>query len=354
VAKRIPRSYPERGLPPGTLAQGDEGERAPARIAVIDYDAERVEQREVASARECLAFRDRPSVTWINLDTVRRTDVVRELGEHFDIHPIILEDIVNLQQRPKMEDLDSSLYVVLQMLYCRGGRREVAAEQVSLILGKDFVMSFQERAGDVFDFVRDRILNSKGRIRQMGPDYLLYSLMDAVVDNYFVVLERLGERIDPLEEAVVSDPVPQTLRAIQRLRRELLFLRRCVWPLRDVVGSLQRCDSALITQSTALYFRDLYDHVVQVIEAVESFRETLSGMLDIYLSTVSNRMNEVMKVLTVIATLFIPLTFVTGIYGMNFRFMPEVHWRYGYPLVLFIMWALCAFMLLQFRRKKWL
>jgi len=230
----------------------------------------------------------------------------------------------------------------------------VQAEQVSLVLGSNFVISFQERVGDVFDEVRDRIRNAKGRIRKMGPDYLAYALLDAVVDNYFTVLEKFGEKIEAAEEELVANPTEKTLKQIHLVKRELLSVRKSVWPLRELISALQRGESGLIQETTGIYLRDMYDHTIQVIDTVESFRDMVSGMLDIYLSSISNKMNAVMKVLTIIATIFIPLTFIAGVYGMNFKYMPELQWRWGYGLILVVMGIVAVIMLFYFRKKKWL
>jgi magnesium transporter len=280
--------------------------------------------------------------------------VIEQLGKHFSLHPLLLEDILHTEQRPKMEDFGEYLFFVLKMLYLEEGRHEILAEQVSLILGSNFVISFQEREGDVFKYVRERIRNSKGRIRKVGADYLAYALIDAIVDNYFIILERLGETIEELEEELVTNPVSDTLQTIHHLKREMIFLRKSVWPLREVISALERGESPLIQESTGVYLRDLYDHTIQVIDSVETFRDMVSGILDIYLSSVSNKMNEVMKVLTIIATIFIPLTFIAGIYGMNFEYMPELSWRWGYPAVWFVICAIFITMLAYFKRRKWL
>jgi len=270
------------------------------------------------------------------------------------LHPLTLEDIASTHQRPKMEDFDNYFYFVLRMPYFqrRGGR--IHAEQISIVLMKNAVVSFQEREGDVFDPIRERIRRNKGRIRKCGADYLAYALMDAIVDNGFAILETLGERTESLENNVLKEPDPAVVREIHALKRELILLRKAIWPLREVLANLSRDDSPLISKSTALYLRDVYDHTIQVVETVETFRDTVSGLLDVYLSVVSNRMNEVMRVLTVIATLFIPLTFLAGIWGMNFEFMPELEWKFAYPVVLGIMILIAATMLIFFRRKKWL
>jgi len=252
-----------------------------------------------------------------------------------------------------MEDYDSYLFIVLKALYHNAEDRELKVEQISLILGKNLVISFQENDKDTFDTVRERIKNGKWRIRRMGADYLAYSLLDVIVDNYFIVLESLGEEIEDLEEELVTDPDSTTLMAIHKLKRGMIVLRKSVWPLRELVSGMEREESPLIQESTYLYLRDVYDHVIHIIDTVETFRDMLSGILDIYLSSVSNRLNAVMKVLTIIATIFMPLTFLAGLYGMNFKYMPELEWRWGYPITLLLMALVSAWMLLVFRRKKW-
>lgn len=312
-----------------------------------------MEEKEAKDVEECFPFRDKPTVTWINIDGVDRVDVIERLGKHFNLHPLALEDIVNTGQRPKMEDFLDYILLVLKMLYYDEKEGEFKAEQISLILGPNWVISFQENAGDVFDPIRERIRSDKGRIRKMGADYLVYALMDAIVDNYFIILEKIGENIEEIEDKLVTNPAPETLQALHILKRQMIFLRKSVWPLREVISRLERWESQLVNKSTDIYLRDLYDHTIQVIDAIETFRDMLSGMLDIYLSSVSNRMNEVMKVLTIIATIFIPLTFVAGLYGMNFKFMPELEWPWGYPFVLLVMFAIGILMVIYFRKKKW-
>ena len=277
---------------------------------MINYDSTNFQERPVNTIEEAFSFKDEASVTWLNIDGVHKPEIIEQVGTHFGLHPLVLEDIANTGQRPKMEDFDDYIYVVLKMLRFDAKENETKAEQVSIILGRDFVISFQEREGDVFDTVRERLRNNKGRIRKMGADYLTYALIDAIVDHYFVILENLGETIEDIEDKLVTNPSRETLRTIHDLKREMIFLRKSVWPLREVISRLERSESALINKSTCVYLRDVYDHTIQVMDAVETFRDMLSGMLDIYLSSVSNRMNEVMKVLTVIATIFIPLTFL--------------------------------------------
>jgi len=324
------------------------------KITIIDYDEEKFQEKEVETIDEVFPFSDKSTATWINLDGIHQVDSIEKIGKHFKIHPLVLEDIMNTGQRPKMEDFNNYLFLVLKMLSYDEEENETKTEQVSLILSSNYVISFQESEGDVFDPIRERIRTDRGRIRKMGVDYLAYSLIDAIVDNYFMVLEKIGEKIEDIEDELVKNPTPEVLHTIHRLKRELIFLRKSVWPLREVISRLERWESPLIDKSIDIYLRDVYDHTIQVIDALETFRDMLSGMLDIYLSSVSNRMNEVMKVLTIIATIFIPLTLVAGIYGMNFKYMPELDWVWGYPMVYTVMLAVSAVMLVYFRRKKWL
>jgi len=342
------------GLPPGTLVYTGERKAEKVKISFIDYDETQFKEKEVKTIEECFPFKDTPTVTWINIDGVHEVDIIEKMGKHFDLHPLIMEDIVNTEQRPKMEDSGSYIYIVLRMLSYDEKDKEIKSEQVSLVLGSNFVISLQESEGDVFKPVRERIRKGKGRIRKMGSDYLAYALLDAIVDNYFVVLEKLGEVIEDIEDELVRKPTPETLQIIHNLKREAISLRKSVWPLREVVSSLERAETPLIHESTKIYLRDVYDHTIQVIDTIESLRDMVSGMLDIYLSSISNRMNEVMKVLTIFAAIFIPLTFIAGVYGMNFAFMPELAWRWGYPVVLTVMVLVAVVLLFYFRRKKWL
>ena len=342
------------GLPPGTLIHIGEKKAETVRITLIDYDEQNFQERQVNKIEECFQFKATPTVTWINIDGIHQIDIIEKIGKHFDLHHLILEDILNTTQRPKFEDYESHIFIVLKMLRYADEKQQVQSEQVSLVLGPNFVISFQESIGDVFEQIRDRIRQAKGRVRKMGSDYLAYTLLDAIVDGYFSILEKSGEKIESMEEQLVTDPTYKILQQIHSLKREMIFLRRSVWPLRELISGLQRSESHLITEPTGVYLRDVYDHTIQVIDTVESFRDMVSGMLDIYLSSISNRMNAVMKVLTIIATIFIPLTFLAGIYGMNFKYMPELEWRWGYALVLTVMVAVAAVMLIYFRRKKWL
>jgi magnesium transporter len=342
------------GLPPGTLVHIGERKAEELKITIIDYDEVHFQEREIEKIEECFVFRDRPTITWINVDGLHQVEILETLGECYGLHPLVLEDILNTDQRPKMEDYGDYIYIVLKMLDQNNKGNEIVTEQISLILGPNFVFSFQERAGDTFDQIRERIRNSKGRIRKMGADYLAYTLLDSIVDNYFVILEKLGEKIEFLEEELVTRPIPETLQAIHHLKREMIFLRKAVWPLREVVGSMERGEPPLVKETTRIYLRDVYDHTIQVIDTIETFRDMVSGMLDIYLSSVSNRLNAVMKVLTIIATIFMPLTFIAGIYGMNFKYMPELEWYWGYPAVWLVVVIIGISMLIYFKKKRWL
>jgi magnesium transporter len=342
------------GLAPGTLLYTNDKRMEKAKITIIDYDEKDLQEKEAKTVEECFPFKASPTVTWINVDGLHEIDMIEKLGVKFDIHPLVLEDILNTGQRPKYEDSENYIFVVLKMLSYDEEKHEIKAEQVSIILGPNFVISFQEVEGDVFNPIRDRIRNSKGRIRKMGADYLAYALLDAIIDNYFIILEKLGERIEDREEELVTNPVSKTLQTIHNLKRETIFLRKSVWPLREVISGLERRESTIIKETTGIYLRDLYDHTIQVIDSVETFCDLISGMLDIYLSSISNKMNNVMKVLTIIATIFIPLTFIAGIYGMNFKFMPELEWHWGYPFIWVVMISIFISMLFYFRKKNWL
>jgi magnesium transporter len=352
----VKKSFKKIGASPGTLMHIGEQRMEQVGIQAIGYDAEQLQElpiRPEDAARSCLV-RGKPAVTWINIDGLHQVDVIETMGKCFDLHPLIMEDILETEHRPKLEDYESCLFLVLKRLHIDEAKTEIRTEQVSLVLGADFVLSFHEGSSDIFDGVRDRIRSSRGKIRRMGADYLAYALLDSVVDSYFGVLEKLGDRIELLEDELVAAPAPATLKQIHHLKREMIMLRKAVWPLREVISALLRGDSALMRETTHVFLRDVYDHTIQVIETVETFRDLLAGMLDLYLSSVSNRLNEVMKVLTIIATIFIPLTFLVGVYGMNFEYMPELRWRWAYFALWGAMLGMAAGMLVFFRKKKWL
>ena len=354
MAKLIKKRSKKSGLPPGSLIHIGERKVETPKISIMDYDETQFHEEKPQAIDKCFVFKDKPTVTWVNIDGLHQTEMLEKLGDCYGFHPLVLEDILNTDQRPKMEDYGEYVYIVLRSLEYNHQKDEIESDQISIILGQNFVFSFQEKEGDTFDPLRERIRTGKGRIKKMGADYLAYTLMDSIVDNYFIILEKQGEKIELLEEQLVTSPTPETLQTIHDLKREMIFLRKAVWPLREVVGSLERGESSLVQASTRIYLRDLYDHIIQVIDNVETFRDMIAGILDIYLSSVSNRLNSVMKVLTIIATIFMPLTFLAGIYGMNFKYMPELEWRWGYPLIWTIMMGTGIFMLVYFKKKKWL
>ncbi|MCD6327603.1 magnesium/cobalt transporter CorA [bacterium] len=354
MRKRFNEPSETIGLPPGTPIYTGEREAEKVRIRLFEYDESRFQERELDGPKECFPFPEDEIVRWLNVDGIHKPEIVQRIAERLHLHSLTVEDIVSIHQHPKVEEFESYIYVVLKMLYLNESDGEVISEQVSIILGQRFVLSFQERQGDVFDSIRNRIRFGKGRIRLKGADYLAYCLIDTIVDHYFTILERMGEDIEKLEEQLLDEPSKETLQGIWRSKREIMFIRRCIWPLREVISGFQRLESALVEESTGLFLRDANDHIIQIIDTVESFRDSLSGMLDTYLSIVSNKMNEVMKVLTIIATIFIPLTFIAGIYGMNFKFMPELEWSFGYYAALIAMAIVAVGMLFYFFRKKWL
>ncbi len=342
------------GLPPGTMVHIGELPAEQTMLHLVDYTAETLNELKLTSYEECLPFRDQQSVTWLDLSGVHDLELLQRVGDCFGLHPLVLEDIANTNQRPKLELYDGYAFIVMKML-ALGPEEKLAAEQVAFILGPNYVLSFREGVcGDLFEGVRERLRKGRGRLRSEQADYLAYSLMDTIVDNYFVVFERLGELLELLEDEIVARPTNHTVRRIHGLKRDMIYVRRAVWPLREVLAALQRGDSPLIRHSTMLYLRDVYDHTIQAMDSVDTFRDMLSSMLDVYLTSLSNRMNEVMKFLTIIGTIFIPLTFIAGVYGMNFHFMPELSWKWGYAWALCLMLTVAGTMLAYFRRKRWL
>lgn len=340
-------------MPPGALVYIGERDAKQVKINLIDYDTLHVDERELTAIEECFPFRDTSSVTWINIDGLQDTTLIESLGHHFQLHPLLLEDLMNTNHRPKMEDFGDYIFVVMKMIYHSRQSGRVEVEHVSLVLGQNWVITFQEHEEDTFGHIRERI-RMGGRIRKQGTDYLAYALLDGVIDNYFAVLEEFGDQIENTSTEITINPKSETLQTISDMKQEMILLRKSVWPMRETVGKMQRSESPLIQDTTKIYLRDVYDHTIQIIDTIESFRDMVSGMLDVYLSSLSNRMNAVMKVLTVFAAIFIPLTFVTGIYGMNFSYMPELDWHYGYLGSLIAMGVIAAVMLVYFKKKRWL
>ncbi|MBD3308622.1 magnesium/cobalt transporter CorA [candidate division KSB3 bacterium] len=342
------------GLPPGTPVFVGQKKVEKTKITIIDYDQDHLHTRLVDDLEECFPYKDQESVTWINVDGIHEEALVEQLGKYYGLHPLIIEDILNTQQRLKIDMFEQYLLIVLKMHFYNAETEEIYIEQVSIVLGENFVLTFQEQEGDVFESVRARLQNENARLRKASADYLTYALMDAVVDSFFEILERLGEQIEIVEDEVMNTPDPAVLHKIHFLKRELIFFRKSAWPLRTMIGELERRETTLIQETTLIYLRDLYDHVIQVIDTIETFRDMMAGIHDIYLSNVSNKMNEVMKFLTIIGTIFIPLTFIAGIYGMNFQYMPELTWRWGYFVVLGVMAVMGGGLLCYFKKKHWL
>ena len=358
---RKDRLADKSGFPPGTLTHVGTVYTEKTKIRCTDYDTAGADTRDADQWEALQPFQLQRSVTWIEISGISDVVAIEQIGRQFSIHPLVLEDVLNTTQRPKFEEFDDYLFIVMRVPFSTGGggqgkavSYDIRFEQVSLLIGKGWVISFTEADREIFAPVRDRILTGKGRVRGQGADYLAYALLDLIVDHFFTVLEDLGEAIEFLDEELVRDPGPPLLQQIHSFKRQMLYLHKAVWPVREIVGTFERCGSRLCSPDTGPYLRDVYDHIIQVIDTVETYRDLVSGMLDIYLSSISYRLNEVMKVLTIISTLFIPLTFICGIYGMNFENMPELKWQYGYVGVWILMIAIALAMLRYFRGKKWL
>ena len=358
MAKRKKMSFVSRQrsrsafLPPGTVTPNDAKTGEQIVITLMQYNETHIVEKVITDISELASCIDSPFISWINVDGLHSSSVIEKIGAVFSIHPLTLEDIINTDQRPKFEDYDNYIVVMMKMLYYEN---ELNSEQLSIVLMKNTVITFQENHGsDAFEPIRKRLIESKGRTRKFGADYLCYSLIDAVVDSYFSLLEIVGDKIEFMDEELINEPTPKTLKHLHEMKREMIFLRKAVWPARDMLYSLERSETELIIHSTDVYLRDVNDHIIRVIETIENYRDLLNGMMDIYLSSLSNRLNEVMKVLTIISTIFIPVTFIVGVYGMNFDNMPELHTKYGYLFTWILMIIIMVSLLYYFRRKKWL
>ncbi|HWM93096.1 MAG TPA: magnesium/cobalt transporter CorA [Thermoanaerobaculia bacterium] len=352
---KVGKRYHRPGTAPGTL-RAPEKRVDQVRVTVIDYGPDRLVEKTVTRVEDLFPYRDTSTVTWINVEGLHDVPFLEALGRHFGFHPLALEDVLNCGQRPKIEDYGEYHFMILKSLL---PSETLETEQISFFLGGNYVITLQEVPGDSFEAVRERIRRGKGLIRRSGPDYLAYALIDALVDEFFPVLEKYGERIETLETELLEKPSPDTIQEIHQIKRELLILRRTAWPERDVIAAMQREESDVIHPETQVFLRDCYDHTIQVIDMIETFRDLASGMLDVYLSSVSNRMNEVMKVLTIISTIFIPLNFIAGVYGMNFHTdrspmnMPELDWYFGYPFALGLMLTVAVLLVFYFRKRRW-
>jgi magnesium transporter len=340
------------GAPPGTLHYNGPPIDIAVKMTLIQFSEEEFHETEFFDIEKCLAAINPEFVNWINVDGVHDTGLIERIGKHYKIHPLTMEDIVHIDQRPKFEDYEHYLLAIMRMITYE---KKVEAEQLSLILTGNTVLTFQEpQNGDTFDIIRTRLRQAKGRVRKLKADYLFYAIMDTVVDYYFNVLEKIGDNVAKIEEEIIRAPRRNSLIELYRLKREVIDLRKQVWPLRDMIGNLLRSESTFFTANTHLFFRDLQDHSTRIIDTVETYRDLLSGIMDIYLSTNANKMNEVMKVLTIMSSVFIPVTFIAGIYGMNFEFMPELKSKYGYAAVWVVMLSVMGGLLYYFKKKKWM
>jgi len=342
------------GLPPGTLVPTLEEKKGPFKIQIIDYNKDDFKIFESKSLPENLEKIEKHFIRWINIEGSLQTDLIEKVGIAFDLHPLVLEDIVNPIQRPKFEDYHDYIFIIIKQLIWDEKDEIFLTEQISLILGSNFVISIQERASKLFNPIIERIQKLKGRVRLMDADYLLYALLDVVIDNYFILEDRLGEIMEDIEDQLVIDPDVEILQSIYNLKRQIIILRKSIWPLRTVISGLKREQSKLISDAMQIYLRDIYDHVFLINDSLENYRDITTGMLDLYLSSASNRMNEIMKVLTIISTIFIPLSFLAGFYGMNFIYMPELHSPLGYPIIIVVMVLISIVMIYYFKRKRWL
>ncbi|MDD2658178.1 MAG: magnesium/cobalt transporter CorA [Methylococcales bacterium] len=342
------------GLPPGSLVHVGEVHAHEHKISVVNYNKSTVQKHTVKSIEELLPYKTADAITWVIVDGLKDVGIIDDIGRHFEIHPLVLEDILNTHQRPKFDEFNDYLYIVVKSISLGNKEFNVEYEQISLLILNNFVFTFMEKPDELFDPILNRLDNDKSQFRTLGADYLAYGIMDVIVDKYFVLQDTFDELIEEVEDKLLSDPSSETLAAIQKIKRELIFLRRTVSPLRELLAAIQRSESPLINDKTRRYFGDIYDHAIRIIEAIESYRDLIAGMLDIYLSSVSNKMNETMKILTVFASIFIPLTFIAGVYGMNFEYMPELKWKWSYPVLWVFFISISAFLLRYFKRKKWL
>ena len=341
-------------MAPGTLLHIGALRSEKIKISMMCYSKEDWTEQEFGNVDELLKHEYTADVNWVHISGIHIIDVIEKIGNKFNVHPLVIEDIINTDQRPKLEENRDYVYIVMKMINYFEAIRKIEFEQLSIVVGKNYIISFQENDNDIFKPIKDRIKKTDGKLRAKGVDYLAYALIDCIVDHYYIALEYLGEKIESLEDELMLDPGPSVLKEIHTLKTEMLFVRKAIWPLREIVNALARGDSTLFSHDTLIYLRDVYDHVIQVIDTIEMYRDMVTGMFDIYISSVSYKLNEVMKILTIIATIFIPLTFIVGLYGMNFKYMPELEWEWGYPAVLLLMAIMSAFMVMYFRKKKWI
>ena len=354
MSESLSSASKKAGLPPGSLVHVGEVMETEVRITIVDYNKDVIEEQTVESVEQILQCREKDTVTWVNIEGLGNIELVGAIGEAFNIHPLVLEDILNTHQRPKLEEYDDYLYCVLKGISLAENGFSVEYEQISMLILNDFVFTFKEKRDELFEPVRRRLRSSKGHFRSQGADYLAYVILDTIVDSYFTLQDSLDDIVDSVEEELLTEPTPKTLGTIQSVKRELIIIRRTISPLREMLNAILRSESPLIEEKSLIYFRDISDHVLRISESIESSRDMIAGLLDIYITTISNKMNEIMKVLTVFASIFIPLTFIAGIYGMNFEYMPELKWKWAYPALWMAFIAIPVILLVYFKKKKWL
>lgn len=340
------------GQTPGKLVYTGHKTTDDVEVEVFSYDAETLDESRTNSFEKGISVHKEDRVNWVNVIGLHDIDIISKVGEKFKLHKLLLEDVLNIDQRPKSEDFGNHIFFTIKMFHQQTDAG-IEYEHVSFVLCDNTIISFQEKPKDMFDLIRDRLRSSYGTMRSRKADYLFYRLIDTIVDNYYLVLDNFAERIEQLEEEVLDDPTVKTLQSLQHIRKELIYLRRSVYPLRESINAIVKSESKLFDNETEKYFRDIYDHTIHVIESLETYRDLLGGIMDLYMTSVSNRMNEIMKVLTIMSAIFIPITFIAGIYGMNFEHMPELKNEWSYPLVWVLIIAVVVGMLLYFKRKKW-
>ncbi len=342
------------GLLPGSLVHIGKKKAENIKLTLFSFNEEMYEENEIIDTVKMLPSLDDGKVKWLNMDGIHKIDVIESIGKYFGLHNLLLEDVLNTQHRPKIEYYEDHMLFTLKMLGINKSGNKIISEQISFVLGENYLISFQEQQGDIFEQIRDRIRNKKGKIRQKKADYLFYALIDAVVDNYYIIIEHFSEKVERIEQQVIDNPNEKTLKEIQLLKKQLIQLRKSISPLREAVSSIIKDETDFIEKENIKYLKDVYDHIIHLMDSIESQRDTVSGLKDLYISELSNRMNNTMKVLTIIATIFIPLTFIAGIYGMNFDNMPELHYKYGYPIAWGVMILITMGMVIYFKKKKWL
>ena len=354
MARFLKKRDNTKGLVPGSAIFIGNKKVDEIRIRIIDYDKSKLHEDELKNVSDGTEFKEKNTVTWINIDGLHDSELMKDMGETFDLHPLLIEDIMNTDQRPKLQEYDNNLFLVLKMLRYDESNQTIIAEQLSLVIGKTFLLTFQEQPGDVFEPVRERIRKQKGRIRATSIDYLAYALVDTVIDNYIYIIERFGEKIEDMEDVVLGDPEPEIMEQLSNYRKEMNYLRKSIRPAKEAITQLARLDSNLIDLKTIPFLKDLEDLITQASEAIDTYREMLSDQMNLYNSALSNKMNDVMKILTIFAAIFIPLTFIAGIYGTNFEYLPELHFKYSYFIFWGVMIVVAVSLLIFFKRKKWI